>query len=201
MIVLKRPDALLVDNTFCGGSQHWYKRLWQRMGGCGATAASLLIWYLAQTNPKYSTLCTINARSKNEFLDLMNEMFTYITPRWRGVDSSAKFIAGLFLYLQEKEERINGFCCFDVEPKLCAQPDAEHFVENSLKNDRPVAFLNLQSGNQKHLDGWHWMVVIAFDPDSGEAHLCDQGKCIVFSLREWVQSTKRGGAFVSINEI
>ncbi|MDR0531336.1 MAG: hypothetical protein LBG83_04640 [Oscillospiraceae bacterium] len=201
MIELQHPEALMVDGKWFGGSQTWYPKYWQRMGGCGATAASLLVWYLAQTRPRCAALCPIQRRSKSEFLSIMNEMFTCITPGFRGVNTSSKFSAGLYLYLKRYGIMCDGLSCYDIVPQKRHVSAAERHVAQELQADRPVAFLNLHSGNQKHLDGWHWTVLTAFDPKNGNAKLCDQGAEIEFSLRDWLQTTKRGGAFVNINEL
>jgi len=188
MITLAHPECLLIDGRWTGGSQEWYKKFWHRQSGCGPTTAALMAWYLAQTRPEYAALCDVGTRSRADFVCVMDGMFGYVTPGLRGVNTAAKFISGVENYAQAR-----GIALTLAELELEQIPSA-------LQNDLPVAFLNLHSGSQSQLDSWHWMTVVAFDPDSSLTHCCDQGKIVKFSLRQWHKTSKLGGHFATIHQ-
>jgi len=196
MVKLLHMECLKVEDRWVGGSQGWYSKRWQRLSGCGPTNAALMAWYLAQAKPEYAALCDVGVRSKDDFLRVMNDMFGYVKPGVQGVNHAAKFARGMETYAGKRglplqldwmETRKNLFY-------------AEPFLLEALQRDLPVAFLNLHSGNQPQLDAWHWMTIIAFDPDSALVHCCDQGKIVKFSLRQWHKTSKLGGHFATIHQ-
>ncbi|MDR3314559.1 MAG: hypothetical protein LBS96_08935 [Oscillospiraceae bacterium] len=193
MIELKHPEALLVGGQSIGGSQEWYPKLWQRKSGCGPTNAALLVWYMARTRPSLAGLCETGDGAKADFVRLMQVMFGYVTPRWKGVNTYEKF-AGLFDYLAQ-----NGAGAL-LAPDHCAPEAAAAFIQEKLLADCPVAFLNLDSGSVRGMDSWHWMTVIGFDAQTQRVKYCDQGEAKEFLLPQWIETSKRGGLFVSFIE-
>ncbi|MDR1465577.1 MAG: hypothetical protein LBJ11_09825 [Oscillospiraceae bacterium] len=187
MIELQSPEALRVGD-WTGGSQKWYPTWVRRMSGCGPTNAALQVWYLARTRAALAGLCEVGAGGKAEFQRLMADLFPYVKPGRRGVDTPEKFSDGLERYCAAHGVSLS----FAVLPDWEAVPEA-------LRADLPVAFLNLHSGSQKHMDDWHWLTLVACDPARGAARCCDQGRTQEFSLRDWAATTKRGGAFVALN--
>ncbi len=83
-------------------------------------------------------------------------------------------------------------------PELSA---VSEFLENSLSKDLPVAFLNLDNGDEKRLDSWHWVTVIALDYERDGAaavKILDEGRIKQIDLALWLQTTSLGGGFVSV---
>ncbi len=73
------------------------------------------------------------------------------------------------------------------------------FIEESLINDIPVAFLSLDKGEEKLLDTWHWVTVVSlqFEEDGAAfADVADEGKLLHVDLKKWFETTKLGGGFV-----
>ena len=177
-----------------GGSQAWYHKRLRRLSGCGPANAALMVWYLARTRPELHALCDAGTHSKEDFLRVMNEMFGYVKPGVRGVNHASKFMRGLEAYAGDRGLPLK----FDwVETRKDLLFPAS-FLSEALRRDQPVAFLNLHSGSQSQLDGWHWMTIAAYDPESALARCCDQGKIVEFSMREWHRTSKLGGHFVTI---
>ena len=195
MIELQHMEALKVGR-WMGGSQEWYPRHLRRLSGCGPTNAALMVWYLAQTRPEFSALCDVGTRSKEDFLRVMNEMFGYVKPGMQGVNHAAKFACGLAAYADRRDVPLR----LDWVETRRDLPFPGLFVLEALQKDRPVEFLNLHSGSQSQLDGWHWMTIIAFESDSTLTHCCDQGKIVKFLMREWHATSKLGGHFATIQE-
>ena len=74
------------------------------------------------------------------------------------------------------------------------------FIEEGLRADCPVGFLNLHSGTEPIPYHWHWMVLVKLE-DIGQWHmvtLWDEGKPLRFNLENWLATTKFGGGFVRV---
>jgi hypothetical protein len=184
-----------------GGSQKWYPTFWRRLSGCGPANAALLAWYLAQSDVKYQALCTVKSRSKDEFLTLMNEMFAYVKPGLRGVYTPEMFTKGFQRFATKKGVMPPRFSTLkSLEKAKFSFDEVLKFVLEAVQNDVPVAFMNLHSGNQRNVEDYHWLTIYAVDCTTGVVQCCDKGATQEFSLREWLVTSKRGGAFVTINK-
>ena len=77
------------------------------------------------------------------------------------------------------------------------------FLRNAIRNDTPVAFLNLDNGNVKELYSYHWVTAISlkYSPNENLAYLLilDGGQEIEIDLSRWLTTTKAGGGFVSFS--
>ena len=74
------------------------------------------------------------------------------------------------------------------------------FIETALLHQVPIAFLNLDNGEEKKLDEWHWVIISGLDSldDHPEVyvHIIDGNKLFAIDIALWLKSTKRGGALV-----
>ena len=79
-------------------------------------------------------------------------------------------------------------------------PEVVSFLEGSLSNDFPVAFLCLDPGDEKALEAWHWTVMLSLEYSedllSAQAEIMDGGKLLRVDIRNWFATTKREGGFV-----
>ena len=194
--MLAKPEMLNIigddGKIYTGGSQEWYTDGWHIKAGCGPTVASNIIKY------KLPELCGSDTQA--DFLKLMQEMISFITPGLRGVNSSAMFCEGFIKYGENHRLKFNPNvleipCCHAKRPtldKLCG------FILAALQADSPVAFLNLSNGTLENLDNWHWVTILALEPEIMHADICDQGEIININLGEWLSSSLLGGAFVYI---
>ena len=82
-VSVTHPELLHIrgENTLSyGATQLWYSVFWRRRAGCGPTAASNLIWYLAATQPgKYGCLYDGDCRNRHEMIFLMNMWMRMVT--------------------------------------------------------------------------------------------------------------------------
>jgi len=189
-IMLKEPEYLNITGpggeTSTGGSQEWYEDRWHRMSGCGPVAASNLIWYM-----------TRRGGGKELYTELMREMYSYMTPGVRGVNSSGIFIDGITRY--------GAMAGLDLSPKVLEipgrsanRPDVEmviSFITSALLADAPVAFLNLSNGALEVLESWHWVTIIAMDTSTRHADACDYGSVLSVDIPEWLKTSRLGGSF------
>jgi len=189
-LTLLKPDGELQ----LGCDQENYKSKWQRLSGCGPTAASNLYLYSLPDIGRHRTL--------EEGLEVMDEIWHYVTPRFGGGVSNTKiFTSGLSKLLDEKGKKYTFEVIEVPQKKEQRRPIAEvrEFMERSINNDLPVAFLNLHNGEEKQLDAWHWVTVVGYElSPTNELYLdiFDAGKLISVNLDQWYDKTKKGGGFV-----
>lgn len=189
-----------LDKPFYGCSQKWYRKWWQRLSGCGPSVVATIMAYLYRKDhesPENTPL------TKSDFLDLMEEVWTYVTPTYQGIPTTAIFCGGLRGYLKAKGLSIN-LTVIDVSEKMQERTNFDEIlllIRNALSCDAPVAFLSLDKGNEKNLDSWHWSTVISLEYDENTQtaliEVVDNGSVLKADLFNWYQTTRRGGGFVS----
>jgi hypothetical protein len=186
--------------TRYGANQSWYEESFQRRAGCGPTSAAHLIWYLAGAHAGCAALCPAagGERTKDNFLPLMQNLWTYVTPGPMGVNTTVIFTEGARRYGADRGVPIDARALpVPVFPSM--RPDAKEaarFLTDALSKDLPVAFLNLSNGSLANLDSWHWVTFVAFEPESFGALMYDNGNRQEIDLKEWLGTTLLGGGFV-----
>ncbi len=195
---IKSPGFLEIQTPHgvaTGGSQIWYTDKWQRASGCGPTAASNIIWYLSRSRPGMERLWDADDRSRESFLRLMTEMFEYITPGRGGVNSSRIFTEGIAAFGEAHGVSLAPRSLDIPQLGRPREEEMRDFILEGLRGDCPVAFLNLSNGNQQQLDHWHWVTIIGLD-EKMSAKISDQGQRLDVNLKEWLNTSLLGGAFV-----
>ncbi|MCE5200921.1 MAG: hypothetical protein LLF78_00180 [Synergistaceae bacterium] len=182
-----------------GSSQKWYGTEQQRRAGCGPSVASDLVSYmlLSRSDP-YAKGKYI---SKKDFLVLMEEMWQYVTPSERGLPSTDLFYKYLLSYAKDKGLCVSRCAICDMHSPASSWPSLAEiirFLEVGLRMDLPVAFLNLDSGEEENLDVWHWVTVIKLEYEGEQAFIdiIDDGAVSHINLTLWYKTTKLGGGFV-----
>ena len=69
-----------------GAEQEWFPEGWQRMAGCGPTAAAVVFAYLARAHAALAPLCPGDVSGRREFTALMCRVWDYVTPRHHGLN-------------------------------------------------------------------------------------------------------------------
>ena len=192
-ITLAKPDLLkikdLTGETYTGGSQEWYEDRWQKASGCGPVAACNLIW--AMTCPQ---------GGKEQYIELMRDMFPFYSPSIGGINTSALFSKGIAGYSAAHGLHVTTRA-LNIPPKPRKRPDlnaVREFIISSLSNDAPVAFLNRSNGTVSNLETWHWVTIIALDTETMRADVSDYGKILEIDVSTWLKTSILGGAFVYI---
>jgi len=215
-ISIAEPDLMNITNTagetFIGGSQDWYTDSWHKKSGCGPVAACNLMWYLFRKNnlksdyPDSSDYSDSPAYSGysgySDYLNIMTEMFGFVTPTFKGVDSSDIFVNGIMNYTSKHNIIIKPYT-LEIPKKKGDRPNDDalkEFISTALKSDSPVAFLNLSNGTVSLLENWHWVTIIAIDPDTMMTDIIDYGKIITINISEWLKTSMLGGALVYLKE-
>jgi hypothetical protein len=189
-ITLLKPDGEL----HYGCDQEWYPSKWQRMSGCGPTAASNLYLYNMRDIKRYRTF--------DEGLEVMEEIWHYVTPRFGGGVNTTKIFTDGFTKLLKEKGREFTFEVLEVpQKKTLRRPISEvrEFMTRAIEDNLPIAFLNLHNGEEVQLDSWHWVTVVGIETspkDELYLDIFDAGKLISVNLDHWYAKTKKGGGFV-----
>ncbi|MCD7948443.1 MAG: hypothetical protein LUG13_09225 [Oscillospiraceae bacterium] len=202
-ISILHPEYLNLTGTdgavYHGADQEWYPRRWQRMAGCGPTAASDVSAYLAQTHPACAPLYPERVMRQERFVVLMERLWRYVTPGHMGLHRPELFSLGLTDYAAA--------CGVPLSPRLLDIPadkgarapwaSCAVFLRQALARDCPVAFLNLSNGAVKALESWHWVVITGLNGTT--ATVLDSGRVLTIDLSLWyLTTTKRGGLVAAI---
>jgi len=137
---------------------------------------------------------------EQDYVKLIREMYDYITPGIRGVDTSVIFTDGILRFASENGMQIRPQV-LEIPKKKRDRPSIDalrEFITNALRTDSPVAFLVLSNGSVSSLENWHWVTIIAIDPDTMIAEISDYGKIISADIAEWLETSMLGGSLVYI---
>jgi len=183
-----------------GSNQDWYHREKQRRCGCGPATVTNIIYYIRSKHLENNQDSRL---TKEKCLELMNEMWSFVTPGPRGIPSTAMLGEGIVKYLHEHKLDIRlDYLGIPGEKQL--RPDlgtVVAFLQKPLENDIPVAFLNLDNGKVDKLESYHWVTVTSMEYSLEEnmayLEIIDGGDEIKIDLLCWLNTTKAGGGFVS----
>ena len=207
IISVKNLDCLRLSDggseKYYGGSQMWYPIRKKKYSGCGPTNCSNLFWYLAMTRKECKNFILHDVATKNNFIKLMNEVWNYVTPRRRGVDTLEIFTEGAEGYARKRGIPIKcrKLAISVSKKRRPSNTEMFDFLEKAFSDDLPVAFLNLSSGLAKNLDRWHWVTIVSANKMLGTVTIYDQGKKSDVNLTIWRNSTVLGGGFVVIEPV
>ena len=200
-IALREPQLLHIDcgtALSCGANQRWYPYWRARLSGCGPTAAANLLWYLAASRPhRCGTLFAGDARKQAEMVRLMRQVWRYVRPAPWGMARGQSFACGARRYAAAHGVPLQAEL-LQVPAAGTRRPSAAQlydFLAKALAADLPVAFLNRSNGAVRNLPGWHWVTLVAVQPDL-QAVMYDGSDSHIVDLALWLTSTQKGGAFV-----
>ena len=204
-VAISRLNSLkIVDDAtrqfYYGCNQEWYATEWQRLAGCGPTAACNIIWYLNHIQPALGLNQECSSIEKS--MSLMEEIWAYVTPSTEGIPTTRMLYESVMAYARTKGLDVNYSVC-DVPEKKASRPtltDVISFLERALLKDTPIAFLNLCNGGATNLEPWHWVTVVSLeyeeDGKSALIEILDEGLIKRIDLALWCDTTTLGGGFV-----
>lgn len=204
-IALKNFEIFNIRNgniIFYGPNQTWYPKVFQKMAGCGPTSCSNIVWYLSQTQEKYKKLCTYDGTTYDGFLKIMEDIWQYVTPGVMGVKNLKMFTDGVQRFGVDKGYSLS--CrTFEVSGrKDVKKMDIEaafDFIEQALKENLPIAFLNLHNGHLTNLESWHWVTIWGVDREKCSVSILDQSRIEEIDLNVWMSTSNKGGGFVVVS--
>lgn len=198
-IELLNADFLQItldDNKLSYGyNQEWYQDKWQRLAGCGPTTGTQMLSYVLQRDKLIDGKIT-----QATALTMMEEFWHYATPGKGGLFRTSWLKRGLNQYFADKklpyEADLIRILPFKIlRPKLTKIGAT---IVDALANNAPIGFLNRQSGKEKNIDTWHWMIVVGIEilEDDYIITVYDESIIKEFSLKKWLSSSMLGGGFV-----
>ncbi len=205
LVSIARPELLAIadekaDRTYFGGFQNWYADEWHRRAGCGPTCAANILAYLALSRPALRALYSHETMDIQSFARHMEDVYGFVTPGNMGLNRIEMFLEGVAAFAKSRGVSLTPhvFGVSRMRGKRPPAPEFEAFAMAGLKSDCPLGFLNLASGREKSLQGWHWVSVVAADlrEDGLIAQASDEGERIHFDLRLWYRTTSLGGGLV-----
>ena len=203
---LKHPELIeIIDNSSgtrtYGPDQIWFRKSWCQKSGCGPTAASLLLAYLALTRPSLKALYPSQQMNRSDFSKLMESMFTYVTPGIMGLNRLEPFVEGVQKFAEEKGVtlhphvlQVSGIEVGRRDPFAELAP----FVIQGLELDCPIALLVLATGQEEQLQNWHWITItkVEIRDEKIIATASDEGIARTFDLGLWYETTPLSGGLV-----
>ncbi len=202
---LQHPEALLIQmsseekNAF-GGNQSWFNRYWQKEAGCGPTCAATILTYMARTKPQFEALYQHNNFTKKTFVKHMNQVYRHVTPGILGVHKTHLFINGVVDYAANLGLHLMVHSIITHPATIGARSTDVliQFIEDAFANDAPIAFLNLDIGEAKRLQPWHWITITDVYMESNQimAIASDEGNKRTFNLGLWYLTTKKHGGLI-----
>jgi len=191
---LKDIEALRIEGSDqYGCDQEWYSKPWQRLSGCGPTAASMMALYQIHPNPQAKTL--------DEAKAVMNEVWNFVTPGFGGINRLDRFYKGYEKYLSSKNVAHQNHA-LEIPKSVSHRPSlltVTDFISEGLAADAPVAFLNLNNGKVHNLEAYHWVLITGLDlsdPSKAMAHILDGGQRLIIDLSLWLETTTSSGGFI-----
>lgn len=188
---LKVMDFATAEVSY-GCDQRWFSTEWQRTAGCGPSVASTIFLYLSRRSVGRTPL-----PNDREFCAAwMEDVWRYVTPTDRGIPSTEMFRDAVCSYGTAKGIALSCHV-FDVPEDVGRRPDIAAlygFLDDALRRDVPVAFLNLCNGDEENLDRWHWVTLVS--REGAIAHILDEGEIKIVDLARWRDTTVQGGGFV-----
>ena len=181
-------DYLLIDKKYYGGNQEWYKNIFHKKAGCGPTNASTITMY--ESKKSYS---------KEEFVKLMDTMWNYITPGMMGLNKIEYFDEGYNKYIKDNNLNFKETKILKISKEKPSLNEVFDFLNDAIKLDHPVAFLNLDNGKEERLDSWHWVTIVGIEYNKEDellATIADEGLLKTIDLGLWLSSTTKEGGFI-----
>lgn len=187
-----------------GCDQEWYRTKWQRLSGCGPTVATTILYYLRRSRPASGP--DNSPLNRSGCLSLMEEVWQYVTPKLSGIPTTKMFYDDVLAYAKAKALNLK-LDVIDIPGNRSLRPEFRRllmFLADALRSDAPIAFLNLNNGDEKQLDSWHWVTIISLeyaeDESTAFTEILDEGIIKKINLAQWFQTTTLGGGFVSISQ-
>lgn len=133
-----------------GGNQDWFEDGWARRAGCGSVLGSNL----------YAYYMNIEKCHKSEFLNIMNDLYRYMTPGRMGFPYFYKFAHKMIERMNKEDIKLKPR--YLKKPK--SVPQSIKFIQTSIDNKHPVGVLIL-SHRAKELeeDNWHWVCISGYE--------------------------------------
>ena len=150
-----------------GGNQYRFTHPRMYRGGCSTVAACHASICLAELKPEKSALSPLHGLNvtDEEFTDFAKEMFKYVYPQKRGIDSVQLFEEAYLNYVKTTGVEV-------LMHSLSGQAkfeDARDFIKNHIDNGITVQYLLLHHSNKEFSEiEWHWFTVTGYEENGDD---------------------------------
>lgn len=144
-----------------GGNQEWFSHDWKKKAGCGCTSGTNLAAFYASNHPKMTGIYDGNTNQfdQTEFVQAMEEMYTYMKPGLIGYPYVKKFGRQFMKFCWEHGIEVKAEFCHGYQKK----EEAFRFVRESIDEGNPVALLILfHRAHVLREDNWHWVTITGY---------------------------------------
>lgn len=133
-----------------GGNQEWFLNDWAKKAGCGSVLGSNM----------YAYYIHIEKSSKEDFLMIMEDLYTYMTPGRMGFPFFYKFAHKLIERMEKENRKYK-----PIYLKKSKSIEASiRFVQESIDQKHPVGVLILSHKAQElEEDNWHWICITGYE--------------------------------------
>jgi hypothetical protein len=206
VITLSDIDAFRITDEngeiYYGGDQEWLPSgEFRSEASCGATTCANILSYHIRTKPDMQAQMPYDPNTKTAFVEFLKKVYHCVTPGRMGT------MPDLFKNGAKSFAEKHGF---DVDILMMKVPTLRgkrpcfgavaEFIGDALKNESPVAFLNLANGRVANLDSYHWVTIVSVDCESGNVQIVDNGNLLTIDLKKWLLSSTLGGAFLVLQK-
>ena len=203
---VKNPQWLHIDDAggmLYGYDQDWFATSYRRVRGCGPTAAAMLLGYLQQRD---GLELSFPGGDRKKAARSMEHAWKYFTPHFAlGIYSTRLFCLGAVKLILDNALPMRVKCLSIPLRKSCrpSPRKAAAFIKRGLADDCPVAFLNLQKGACRQLNGWHWTIIMGLEERRGKDFILiyDNGEQKTCVLADWLETSLLGGGFVWLGNV
>lgn len=199
MTTIRHPEWITLSvngESHFGYDQEWYPQKRQKLAGCGPTVGAMTVAYVERKHKG------VSVATRDEAEKIMLRIWKYATPRMHGLYKPRWLGEGLNGYFRDENLPFRAEVLSVSSVRLLAPPldKVKAFIEEGIRANAPVAFLNLHSGGEPIPYHWHWMLLVGLEEKDGRilCTLWDEGKEYIFDLPSWLSKTKFGGGFVRI---
>ena len=143
-----------------GGDQNWYSSDILKKRGCGPVAAANILAYMSLQKSEYSKLYTETSYSQANFTQFMNKLYLHLQPGLVGTPDKNQWIEKVKSWASSKGITLTAHSY----PATYDKYSAAYAIKQGLKNDHPVASLNLNYGFSMDGEtyGWHWVTITKY---------------------------------------
>lgn len=169
-----------------GGQQSWLKsfmvknQFWADRS-CGVTAAANLIMYLSRSDDNLYQL--YQGTSKEDFVELMRELYPFLRPRVYGIPTLSKIKRGILSYAYSKGVRLR---C-EMESWVWDVDEGSDFIIRMLEKNRPVLLLTWNAANREFRN--HWITVTGMSQINEDLEMTasNWGRRRSYSYKGWIK--------------
>lgn len=168
-----------------GGKQNWLSekgvltKFWSDRS-CGVVAAANIIKFMSENHPDKGNL--YQGSEKDDFINLMIELYKYLTPKVWGIPTISKMGNGIESYSRDRGVNVKIHYC----SWLIDSDEGSKFIRQGLASNSPVLLLTWNHSDKDFRN--HWVTVTGWDIIYGEEYMTvsNWGERKTYSYRDWI---------------